>query len=209
MESANTFSFLESPQEPHKIKGQTLKSKDLVREGINIWDMISASRLNSGTVRQNQYLIKVFIGGKSGIQLTPFEQALHRVISEYTRDFNPGLLEVKVEFISTTTVSKHKWLPKHLIDNLLDSDMHFILTHIHQGLTAKNIGWLIQPLLDNLERLKYHPGFPNGKNLQCPIFTQDKMKYIKAIKSSIPSFKLQMVSPGESFPPNDIFEIIE
>ena len=30
-------------------------------------------------------------------------------------------------------------------------------------------------------RLHDHPGFPNGSNLLCPVFTQDKYKYLEAL----------------------------
>ena len=80
---------------------------------------------------------------------------------------------------------------------------------LYQGLTANKVGWLIAPLLKNLERLEYHPGFPNGKNLKCPVFLQDKFEYIKSIKNSIPTFVIKMVSPTVEFPESDICNLIE
>jgi hypothetical protein len=37
----------------------------------------------------------------------------------------------------------------------------------------------VQQIYDECARLKYHPGFPNGVQLQCPIFSQDKWKYLE------------------------------
>ena len=36
-------------------------------------------------------------------------------------------------------------------------------------------------LYTEITRLHDHPGFPNGSNLLCPVFTQDKYKYLQAL----------------------------
>ena len=58
---------------------------------------------------------------------------------------------------------------------MLGGHIHFIISHIHQGL--ENFGWNITHMYSELDRLKYHPGYPMGQKLQCPIFTQDKWNY--------------------------------
>jgi hypothetical protein len=40
-------------------------------------------------------------------------------------------------------------------------------------------------LKKQLQRLYFHPGFPNGDKLQCPIFTQDKFRYITYCNKTI------------------------
>jgi hypothetical protein len=45
-----------------------------------------------------------------------------------------------------------------------------------------------------IQRLEYHPGFPAGINLRCPVFTGDKFTYINAAKEyyTIPSLKVPL-----------------
>ena len=57
--------------------------------------------------------------------------------------------------------------------------------------------WGIWKPLDcmmEIQRLEYHPGFPAGMNLRCPVFTGDKFTYINAAKEyyTIPSLKVPL-----------------
>ena len=130
---ARALNCLEEPQEPHKSQYK-MESVERSNQTLKMWDSISASRLNSNEKRKNLYSVKVFVGGANGLQRIQFEQAMHRVVREYSRDKNPGLLEIRVEYLDNDAVSRNNWLPKDLIDYLLDSDLHFILSHVHQGL---------------------------------------------------------------------------
>ena len=38
-------------------------------------------------------------------------------------------------------------------------------------------------LYTSIMKLHDHPGFPAGNNLQCPVFTQDKYKYLSVLMS--------------------------
>jgi len=76
------------------------------------------------------------------------------------------------------------WSAVDLIDWLLGSDIHFVLSHVHQGKSSEGInqmGWNVHHLEEQLWRLSGHNGFPSGANLKCPIFLQDKMRYIRAV----------------------------
>ena len=53
------------------------------------------------------------------------------------------------------------------LDWLLNSDIHFIITHIHQGL--EQLGWDMVELYNEVQRLHYHNGYPNRIQLRCPI----------------------------------------
>ena len=37
-------------------------------------------------------------------------------------------------------------------------------------------------LKNQLRRLEFHSGFPDSQKLQCPVFTRNKFKYIKAVE---------------------------
>ena len=160
---------------------------------------ISISRSNT------KFIIKVFAGGLSAIQLGAFQIALKFVIDE-VKNNNPGNVQILIKYISTQDVSIKKWLPKQLIDYLLDSDLHFILSHIHQGLTSRNIGWIIPSLMKHLKRLTYHYGFPTGSQLFCPVFTQDKIRYIQSLdfNFSIPTYEMRITIPGATHSQTEI-----
>jgi hypothetical protein len=151
----------------------------------------------------HEFKIRVFEGGEFAFQQGPFKHMITDFLKEYRRNkeiLNPGNIKISIEYISNKDVDEKKWLPSQLIDYLLESDLHFILTHMHQGLTSKNIGWIIPSLLKNLNRLKYHPGFPSGDQLKCPVFTQDKMEYIKCLgEFAIPTYKIRITIPGSKY----------
>jgi len=162
--------------------------------------------MNRGSDRQKAFIIGVFTGGLRGVQVDQFQQALNLVIQEFELYYNPGKLQISVFYISAKDIAKSRMSPTQLIDRLLDSDVHFILSHIHQSLLNRNIGWRIDDLLGNLERLKYHKGFPYGEQLSCPVFTQDKYQYISKIAGySIPTMKLPILT---TYPDNFKEELI-
>jgi hypothetical protein len=143
---------------------------------MKLWDVInykpSAKRVKNGhsTVVT---VIHVFKGGVNSIQSGPFIEA----VSIY--DFD----KISVEYMTVKDVKDRQWEPKNLVEWLLSSDVHFILCHVHQGLEP--LHWNMLVLQQQLGRLHYHDGFPNGINLKCPAFTQDKYQYLKAAKSIV------------------------
>lgn len=57
----------------------------------------------------------------------------------------------------------------------------------NQGTSNQNelqMGWNMEELYDEVYRLEDHAGYPQGIKLQCPVFTQNKYKYL----SPIPTF---------------------
>jgi len=161
---------------------------------IILWETIERSRLNCNEDRLSKFIIGVFVGGLKGNQVDQFQLALQQVIKEFELYYNPGKLLISVIYISVKDISTKRMSPADLIDELLNCDVHFILSHLHQSVLERNIGWTIEDLLINLERLKYHRGFPSGEQLACPVFTQDKYDYISRISEySIPTMKIPIV----------------
>ena len=69
--------------------------------------------------------------------------------------------------------------PKYLVDWLLSSDIHVILIQgLHQGMIEI---WHPTDCSEEIRRLEYHPGFPSGKQLQCPVFNADKKHYLLSL----------------------------
>ena len=59
----------------------------------------------------------------------------------------------------------------------------------------------MRDLYEELQRLRFHEGFPNGSKLSCPIFTQDKIKYLKLIDDvTLPTYAIDI--------PKDISEFV-
>ena len=105
-----------------------------------------------------------------GHQLIPFHAACSIL----------DLSMVSIEYLTIADVKKRKWKSKDIIDWLIDSDVHFVLTHIHQGLDQLN--WSMSELYYNEvdQRLLKHKGFPETL---CPIWIQAKYDYLKALFS--------------------------
>ena len=105
----------------------------------------------------------------------------------FSKGWNIETLSVKI-----IRESKLDWThPRFLVDWLLDSDIHIILC---QGLHCGMWGvWRPVDCMNEIRRLEYHPGFPAGVNLRCPVLNGDKYAYISAAKPlTIPSLQVPL-----------------
>jgi len=116
--------------------------------------------------------VHVFLGGKTGVQHQPLLSARRsfRLAGYYLEWF-----EVDIDL-----VKEHNWRPVDLIEWLIDSDIHLIISHLHQGL-LDTLRWNVSELKNQLGCLYNHVGFPFQENLFCPVFLQDKFEYIDAL----------------------------
>ena len=134
-------------------------------------------------------VVHVFAGGFSSPQLSFFLNAINHLsplISAHgqLRYNSPPT----VEYQHVQNMRLLRWTPNDLIDWLLASDIHFILTHPHQGVPR----WDVSELHGALQRLRNHPGFPNGTKLNCPVFLQHKFSYLLAIPQFVnPTLAIQ------------------
>lgn len=120
--------------------------------------------------RPEKITIHVYQGAnEAGHQWSSF----HRATSTLDID------KVVIVYCNIKMVKDNRWNPKDLIDWLLDCDVHFIITHIHQGL--EQLCWNMEDLYLQVQRLYRHYGYPNGEHLSCPIWTQNKFDYLSAI----------------------------
>ena len=78
--------------------------------------------------------------------------------------------------------SKETLYHSEIITWLRESDIHIILCHMHQG--KKHQIWDCLGLNLALFRLDNHLGFPMAELLSCPIFTQNKLNYLSALRDS-------------------------
>jgi len=128
-------------------------------------------------------LIRAFIGSHTGGENgTPLAKAYIRVARQYKSHYNINI--TFQEFTNDMVKYKNHWTCHELFDHLLAADIHIISTHLHQGLMAKGgLGtWHMLNILNNIQRVKSHLGVPSGRYVDCPVATQDKMRYYDALQ---------------------------
>ena len=132
---------------------------------VSIFNRIHKFQMNT------EIEIRVYQGAKEfGHQWIPFHQALEDIQSTSTFRIVP---------LNCSEVNKYKLTEMDIVNWLLQGDIHFIISHIHQGIVNINM----DKLYTSIKKLHDHPGFPSGDNLQCPVFTQDKYQYLSVLMS--------------------------
>ena len=139
-----------------------------------------------------KFVVKVFAGGRFSPQIFPFLTAL-KSLNELIK--NSGafeLAEANIEIRYVEQMREEGWSPNDLVDWLLQSHMHVILTHPHQGVPR----WDVSEVYAAIQNLKYHHGFPNGLQLTCPIFLQHKFAYLSSVDPiTNPTIAVQLPRP--------------
>ena len=109
--------------------------------------LLIESMNRSPAKRSDFILIRVVHGGERSPQLETFQTAF----SSFSKFFNKNV-EVKIEYIGPKEIGKRRWMPTELIDWLLESNIHFIITHINQGRSSHGLIWCMRDKLDQLNR---------------------------------------------------------
>jgi len=121
--------------------------------------------------------------------MLPFFQLAIEKLKETNRSiFNM----LQLEYMTNNEIRKKQYTPEDIGDWLMKSDIHFILSHIHQGLLTEDYNvWTPATIEHQLSRLQSHRGFPSGLCMKCPIFTQDKHHYLWALQDmALPTLKV-------------------
>ena len=125
---------------------------------------------------QKYIIIRVFSGSFNNKQSNAFQCGLEEVQRDVQLKFGVVLnIEIMTNNVAKTTFEDSN----ELFVWLLNTDIHFILCHPHQGLVHK---WKPNDIYKNITLLKNHFGFPFRSQLLCPVFTQNKYDYIYAVK---------------------------
>ena len=139
---------------------------------------LAQSKKLSPPISERPLLIRAFVGGDKAVQDEHFTLAWRKV--EAFLNTKSSSNSVKLE---TLTFKEIREAPsfslRNFVDWLLGSHIHIITTHIHLGI--RGFDWGVRELDLELERLRSHVGFPSGEKLSCPIFTQDKIRYLNAL----------------------------
>jgi len=124
-------------------------------------------------------IIHIYCGGDLGNQLIHLTNAVKQ-FNAINEDY-----KLAVEILNNIQFTKFyfekQWGIKDLVNWLLASHIHFVTCHPHQGLFINGVDISPTEIYKELHRLRYHPGFPNGDFLNCPIFQQDKASYLKLL----------------------------
>ena len=151
---------------------------------LNLYDLGNVHELMWEAVRYKKsdssiILVRVYVGGSAGTQVSNFERGFHTAASLLMPML--GAKHLKLEKLNIKEVCAKKMTISDLIDWLLASDIHFILSHLHQGFYRHNVFVDMNDMMKQLLRLRFHHGYPSGEKLYCPVFTQDKKRYLEAL----------------------------
>jgi hypothetical protein len=126
----------------------------------------------------------VFGGGVSGHQVSAFCTTFAQVqLSFATR------VSLRLNLITNKLVHERNMSEEEVFQQLHEADVYLILGHMHQG----NPQWSAITVLDLLSVLQCSSkiGWPQRRHLTCPVFTQDKGRYIEKCRVvTIPTLKL-------------------
>ena len=69
------------------------------------------------------------------------------------------------EYLDTDTIKRHKMTVAMVVKWLKMSDIHLIITHLHQSV-VDYLGWNLTELMESLyQELRFHKGFPYSEGL--------------------------------------------
>ncbi len=117
-------------------------------------------------------------GNAHGNSWAPFKVALSKTLTALEKELKDRNIEPVIVEYSIKEIRSQTWTEADFVNELLGCHVHFIVTHVHQGIEFFNA----KKLLAEMERLTYHPGWPSGDKLCCPIFQQDKFPYLVAVQ---------------------------
>ena len=170
-EEENDDSSLVTTTPPHSSSLNDIYQ--LEKETSFMWEAILRTpRLTSAS----HVFVRAFTGGDSAVQRDPFLLSFRRCSDAV---FRKHKIYIYIDYMDTKTLAKKRWSPVELIDWLLESHIHFITAHAHQGLRSHAVAWNMKIYMQQLQRLQFHVGFPSNNQVSCPVFTQDKYQYLK------------------------------
>ena len=147
---------------------------------------------------KNLRLVRVLSNGKTSIQLAAFEDAY----TSFKKIFPEACNDRVVQYLTIETIRHNQMSVDDVFFWIKQSHVHFILTHAHQGLdiSFEYAAWNVIHLEEVMQTIRYHPGFPSGIQLTCPIFLQDKFRYLAAMDGDVlPSLKVSLVQDDDKY----------
>jgi len=147
------------------------------------WDAVQYKR------QRAKRLVRIYMGSFLNSQWLRFSVSLPSIAAMYN---------LQVEILSIQDVNKRRMSESDFVNYFLAADIHFILGHAHQGASIRALGWNMDVLKENLQRLKFHNGFPSGLEVQCPVFLQDKFEYLTGLRDyANPTLRIDLRKNGD------------
>jgi hypothetical protein len=139
------------------------------------------------------YPRRVYWGNSDGEQAQSFTIAIRHVIKYFEKS---GHKVVEQHMTLKQMRDKHLSFGV-VVEWLLGSHIHFLITHPHQGLESSGLS--ISEIYNEVQRLKYHPGFPSLEKIECPIFCQDKWEYLQHLPGAmiVPTHRIPLLEEAE------------
>ena len=191
------FQSLEIIEKNENNKNRDDDNKDLfsrsykrLRSEMSRLSLIKNQKLNEiKTITIHVWSGAEFESSTTGGQRFWFQEGLKKVTFEYQ-----DLLFV-VEYRSNKGIRENGYSIEDMFEWLWNCDIHYILTHVHQGITLHRDfpDWNIPSIINNLNNLELHTGFPSGVLIKCPVFQQDKFKYVDVFMQkglALPTLKI-------------------
>jgi hypothetical protein len=119
------------------------------------------------------FVIRVYCPGEGALQNGNFHVGLSESLQAFGGNFDDLMMRPVVETVSNDSIRRQKWSPRDLVDWLKNSNLHFIISHVHQANLTNPPHWEARNVQRCLSSLGAHQGFPMGSKLKCPIFTQE------------------------------------
>ena len=140
------------------------------------------------------YYHRVFLGNRDGRQGKDFSLAVGKIKKHYeAMNFK---ISVEYKTIDNMRYEGSGFTFPDVIDWLLGSHIHFVITHPHQGLQKSGLS--ISEIYEEVGRLKHHLGFPSADKLQCSIFSQNKWEYLQHLPSVMPTHRIILCEEAEA-----------
>jgi hypothetical protein len=152
--------------------------KEIDWETEKIWEAMATAQNFTGAAREIS--IRTYVGAREN----PQYHAMICAWKEMEHKLAPKVLPYffgEPEYLFIEQVNRRGMGVEDIIDWLLAGDIHFIICHIHQGFASHGKVLDMVQVKEQLKRLWFHPGFPKGIKLTCPVLTQDKRGYLDAL----------------------------
>jgi hypothetical protein len=172
LKDPNDYWCCDKDDDDDEVKRQKVDDGDHASRTLLMWDSIVATPKQVGRTK----IVRVFLGGKDSTQSGPFLSAMATFRKKWASSVN-----IVLETINTEELGLLKWQPDQFVDWYLQSHVHFLIAHVHQSLLHRALLWDMEFACQQYTRLQYNVGFPSGDQLRCPVFTQDKIKYIECL----------------------------
>jgi len=157
------------------------------------WKFNNLERFQNRRPIMKSVTFHIVEGGLCSPQSAPLEMALLEVkkkvaMSGITLNYEIKRRKDVRENADMTPFSLVKWLS--------DAHAHIIATHPSQ---ANTHFWNVTDVIDALDTLKIHPGFPCNEQIECPVFTQHKYKYLNLLPKYMmtPTYAVPLNFPGQ------------